>query len=288
MDSEKAKQLPEPVKKFYRGEPLALGITQMLIGIVGVMFSVVLHMTYADVFYFPYFALMTPYWTGLPFIVSGFLSVAAARRPHPSVVKSILGMNVVSAVSAGIAVVFLSLSLARGPWDLRHQCSYSGSVDLECYLDRLVPFKIAQGTMAVFLVFAVLEFCISLSSAAFGCMTLCRDTFTETLDVYRLIRSIADFIPKLFFLQVPVVYQSASPDADARFTVVHQNIPPDNAVTLPAASEDAKNLLSCSPSSPPAPPPLAPSSEAQGLEEDSLHKPGPVDQAGSGDGEIQT
>ncbi|XP_066495013.1 membrane-spanning 4-domains subfamily A member 15-like [Tiliqua scincoides] len=101
MDPERAKELPQSVKKFYKGEPLALGVTQILLGVLTIMFGVVLNVGYYYGYHFPYVILMTPHWTGALYIISGSLSVAAARNPKPPLVKGMLGMNVVSTVAAG-------------------------------------------------------------------------------------------------------------------------------------------------------------------------------------------
>ncbi|XP_053122709.1 membrane-spanning 4-domains subfamily A member 4D-like isoform X2 [Hemicordylus capensis] len=127
MNPETAGELPRPLKKFYQGEPLALGITQILIGIIGMALGVVGNMT--DNFYrLTYQSVMTAYWAGFLYIISGSLSVAAARNPKPSM-KTLVGM------------------------------------------------------MAVLLVFNILEFCISISNAAFGCKNNCLETPTQMVVV---------------------------------------------------------------------------------------------------------
>ncbi|XP_053122710.1 membrane-spanning 4-domains subfamily A member 4A-like [Hemicordylus capensis] len=193
MNQETAGGLPPPLKKFYQGEPLALGITQILIGIIGMAFAITGNM--ADSYYrIIYLIVMTPYWTGVLYIISGSLSVAAARNPKPSLVKGMLGMNVVSAVATGIAIVFLSFSLLHHTYYYRNQCSrYSSSSDVDpaCYENEILPYKKLVGMMAVLLVFNILEFCISISNAAFGCKNDCLETPTQ---------------------MVVVVYQNATPD----------------------------------------------------------------------------
>ncbi|XP_066494832.1 membrane-spanning 4-domains subfamily A member 4D-like isoform X2 [Tiliqua scincoides] len=184
MDPKKAKELPEQLKKFYKGEPLALGITQILVGIITIVSGVVLNV--ADDFNFVYVAILTPYWTGVLFIISGSLSVAAARNPKPSLVKGMLGMNTVSAVAAGVAIVCLSISIESSVWRIEYECSSSNSssfsTDLLCYETHIIPY-IMTGVMCILLLFTFLELCISISNAAFGCKTVCRDTYTETVVV---------------------------------------------------------------------------------------------------------
>ncbi|XP_053122708.1 membrane-spanning 4-domains subfamily A member 4A-like isoform X1 [Hemicordylus capensis] len=186
MNPETAGELPRPLKKFYQGEPLALGITQILIGIIGMALGVVGNMT--DNFYrLTYQSVMTAYWAGFLYIISGSLSVAAARNPKPSMVKGMLGMNVVSAVAAGIAIVLIFFSLPYHTYYYRNQCSqYSSSSGMDpvtCYETQILPKKTLVGMMAVLLVFNILEFCISISNAAFGCKNNCLETPTQMVVV---------------------------------------------------------------------------------------------------------
>ncbi|XP_034973313.1 membrane-spanning 4-domains subfamily A member 15 isoform X6 [Zootoca vivipara] len=129
-------------------------ITQILLGITHIAFGVVLNLMGEH--RGPYIAIEQPFWAGILYIVSGSLSVAAARNPKVPMVKGMLGMNV-------------------NMW---------------------------SGILAVFLVFNVLEFCISISTAAFGCKTVCHDNYTETV------------------------------------VVVYQNATPGDALGLPAACKD--------------------------------------------------
>ncbi|XP_063167909.1 membrane-spanning 4-domains subfamily A member 15-like [Candoia aspera] len=100
--------LPRPLKKFYRGEPLALGITQIFTGITGIVFGLLIHLI--DDFWLPYNIIRIAYWSGILYIISGSLAVAAARNPKMSLVQGMLAMNVISAVTAGIGIICLPLS----------------------------------------------------------------------------------------------------------------------------------------------------------------------------------
>uniref|UniRef100_A0A670JFY3 Membrane-spanning 4-domains subfamily A member 4A-like n=2 Tax=Podarcis muralis TaxID=64176 RepID=A0A670JFY3_PODMU len=176
--------MPKAMKKFYRGEPLALGITQILIGIMQVGLGAAFH-TVPYYYYYSYIVIEVPIWSGILYIISGSLSVAAARNPKIPLVKGMLGMNVVSSVAAGIGIIFLCFSLDS--YHLRRQ-------------------GILYGITAVFLVFNILEFCITISTAAFGCKTVCQDNYTETV------------------------------------VVVYQNVSPGDSVALPDACKDPRSL----------------------------------------------
>ncbi|XP_042296382.1 membrane-spanning 4-domains subfamily A member 4A-like [Sceloporus undulatus] len=170
--------LPRPLKKFYLGEPLALGITQILIAIIGMAFGILMDITEI------HFLFSTPYWTGVLYIISGSLSVAAARNPKMSLVKGMLGMNVVSAVGAGISIVVLSLTMlyTTPRWHDSYMCEHYEIAEEEC-LAKVISYDTLCGMQVVILVFIILEFCISISTAAFGCKTVCRDAYSETVVV---------------------------------------------------------------------------------------------------------
>ncbi|XP_058052439.1 B-lymphocyte antigen CD20-like isoform X2 [Ahaetulla prasina] len=78
--------LPVPLKKFFQGKPLALGITQIFIGIIGIIFGIILDV--ADVYLMEYFIIKMPYWSGILYIISGSLAVAAARNPKIPLVSA--------------------------------------------------------------------------------------------------------------------------------------------------------------------------------------------------------
>ncbi|XP_053254319.1 membrane-spanning 4-domains subfamily A member 4A-like [Podarcis raffonei] len=200
--------LQRPLKKFYAGEPLALGITQILIGITGMAFGLVMNVASND--FLLYAVIMTPYWTGIPYLISGSLSVAAASNPKKPLVKSMLGLNVVSAIAAGLGIIILSSSLAISGLGshARYWCrNLDTKLAHRCYETKVIPENILSGMMAVHLAFTILEFCISISTAAFGCKTVCLKTHTET---------------------VVVVYQNTILDSA-------------NAANLPASGKDAEN-----------------------------------------------
>ncbi|XP_048355603.1 membrane-spanning 4-domains subfamily A member 4A-like isoform X2 [Sphaerodactylus townsendi] len=133
--------VPRPLKTLYRGEPMALG-----------------------------------------FIISGSLSVAAAKDPKVPLVKGMLAMNVVSSVAAGIAIVIFSISLEHIYYFYYRCTSYYLSTmppDI-CHEYITIPQNLMHAISAVLLTVTVLEFLISITTAAFGCATMCRNAYSET------------------------------------------------------------------------------------------------------------
>ncbi|KAL8220182.1 UNVERIFIED_CONTAM: hypothetical protein K2H54_040183 [Gekko kuhli] len=171
-----------PLKKLYRGEPMALGITQIGIGVLEIAFGLVIAMAEeANKHHYGDAHILTPYWTGILYIISGSLSVAVAKKPEISLVKGMLGMNVVSAVAAGVAIVILSLSVAHTRYYARCGGYYNEEIPPEiCHEVLTIPYTQMHYMAAVLLTFSILEFLIAIITAAFGCSGLCRSTYSET------------------------------------------------------------------------------------------------------------
>ncbi|XP_015265742.1 PREDICTED: membrane-spanning 4-domains subfamily A member 15-like [Gekko japonicus] len=198
-----------PLKRFYKGEPLALGITQILIGILLMAFGIMINFLGGS-YRPPYTQLRIPCWTGPLFIVSGSLSVAAAKNPKIPLVKGMLGVNVASAVAAGIGLLFFATSMDEFlPWAHRWDrgCSNLNRETYKlCYEANVIIWNIESGVMMILLVFTIIELGLAITTAAFGCATVCRDTYNE---------------------QVVVIYQ---------------NTAQDNTVRFPAAGGDAETV----------------------------------------------
>ncbi|XP_067399004.1 membrane-spanning 4-domains subfamily A member 4A-like isoform X2 [Emydura macquarii macquarii] len=129
-----APAMPRPLEKFYKGEPLALGITQILVG--AVQFAVGVAVNMADPFWLLSFNMYLPVWSGMLYIISGSLSVAAAKKPKIPLVKGSLGMNIISSVMAGSALVIYLITLM----ETRHQhfCNWHPE---ECIIYSVVIYQ---------------------------------------------------------------------------------------------------------------------------------------------------
>ncbi|KAG8143310.1 hypothetical protein E2320_000564, partial [Naja naja] len=152
-------------------------ITQILIGIIGIVFGILLN--FIDNDDSTYFLLIKiPYWVGILHVISGSLTVAAARNPKIPLVKGMLAMNAISAITAGLGIIFLSFPVSPFlPFDIGNNCN-SLHYDTKEKCDEIQ--NISKGILIFLIVLAILEFCISISLASFGCKVLCRDPFTET------------------------------------------------------------------------------------------------------------
>ncbi|XP_036425516.1 membrane-spanning 4-domains subfamily A member 15-like [Colossoma macropomum] len=98
----------DSVTKLLKGEPKALGTVQIMIGIMMLLFGVV------KTAHFPSVGVVSgvTYWGSCIYITSGALCVAADKKTKPSLVRSSLAMNIISAVAAVAAIVLLSFDIA--------------------------------------------------------------------------------------------------------------------------------------------------------------------------------
>uniref|UniRef100_A0A8C6VE06 Membrane-spanning 4-domains subfamily A member 8-like n=1 Tax=Naja naja TaxID=35670 RepID=A0A8C6VE06_NAJNA len=147
-----------PLERFLKAEPKVLGAVEIMIGMIHIVFGAI------SLCLFPSFYLSLsgvggyPFWGGIFYISSGSVCVAAANSPKRHLVKSSVGLNITSAVMAliGIALYICELIFSRG---LRYR--YASL------------FSVGYGLSCVLLLFSLLEFCIAVSLAHFGCQAAC-------------------------------------------------------------------------------------------------------------------
>ncbi|NP_001314934.1 membrane-spanning 4-domains, subfamily A, member 17A.12 isoform X1 [Danio rerio] len=148
---------------FLRGQPKALGTVQIMIGVLTFLFGILF------IGYEPFFFINTgvSFWGSLIYIAAGSLSIAAENKinspPALCLVRASLGMNIFSAIAAGISIIVHSMDLGFGSiyhyW-AKPYYSYN-------------HWNIFLRISGVLLVFAILEFFISISLSVFACKVAC-------------------------------------------------------------------------------------------------------------------
>uniref|UniRef100_A0A670ZHM8 Membrane spanning 4-domains A8 n=1 Tax=Pseudonaja textilis TaxID=8673 RepID=A0A670ZHM8_PSETE len=143
-------QVPQgsPLERFLKAEPKAV---QIMIGLVHIGFGAVSHWLF--IYYFTLSGIGGyPFWGGI------FVSMCTFLLSH---VKSSVGMNITSAIMAFIGIIL-------------YMCQLIITAPLYNTADTIR--NTSYGFSSVLLVFSMLEFCIAVSLAHFGCQaTCCRD-----------------------------------------------------------------------------------------------------------------
>ncbi|XP_045642485.1 membrane-spanning 4-domains subfamily A member 12-like [Ursus americanus] len=141
----------------FREDAKILGAIQIMIGLMHIGFGIILgfmNVVYGQVLGFASFALISgyPFWGGISFITTGTLSILASKKLSPSLIKSSLGMNIVSACFAFIGVILLLVDVSiNGLPNQDYWAVLSG-----------------KGIAAMLIIFSLLEFCTNCTTAHFA------------------------------------------------------------------------------------------------------------------------
>ncbi|XP_034276124.1 membrane-spanning 4-domains subfamily A member 8-like [Pantherophis guttatus] len=159
-------QVPQkgPLETFLNAESKVLGAVQILIGLIHIGFGAVsLSSLFSSDFFSPLSSVGGyPFWGGIFFISSGSLCVAAANNSNRGLVKSSVGLNITSAVMALIGIILYLCELIINPAFITYHQDVRPSIPNSSF-----------GLSCVLLLFSLLEFCIAVPLAHFGCQAAC-------------------------------------------------------------------------------------------------------------------
>ncbi|XP_069802682.1 uncharacterized protein [Dendropsophus ebraccatus] len=177
--------VPKHLVKFFRGEPEVLGVVQLFIGINHILFGVVFTITIDPIQFSSMRVLVKTsviYWSGILYIISGSMSVAACYKPSLAKVKASLTLHVIINIAALVSLVILAAFLfsISVHYYYHHENDYCAYYkESETCEGEFAPATVFEGIGATLLLFTTLEFCIALSTSIFGCKTVCRTSYNE-------------------------------------------------------------------------------------------------------------
>ncbi|XP_065154934.1 uncharacterized protein [Paramisgurnus dabryanus] len=150
---------------------IALGIVQMIVGIINIAMGTFLvsmywnHSIIRD--------LQAPYWLGGMFLAVGIVCILAAKFSSPCVLVIAVILNIVSAALAITAVVLHSVELATRDPEQRKQLEL-------CLYDRYrsqVPY-----VNIMMIVLAVLQLCVTISVCVVTLKALCKKSSAQSVE----------------------------------------------------------------------------------------------------------
>ncbi|XP_063145227.1 membrane-spanning 4-domains subfamily A member 15-like [Candoia aspera] len=157
-------QVPQKgaLEKFVNAQARVLGAIQIMVGLIHIGFGAVSLCLLPSGYVTLTAVVGNPFWGGICFIASGSLCIAAEKRRNHNLVKCSLGMNITSTIMALVGILLYISELAMNTTSLYnrpYKTNFAGSVGI--------------GLSSVLFLFYLLEFCITVSFAHFGCQATC-------------------------------------------------------------------------------------------------------------------
>ncbi|XP_070684404.1 transmembrane protein 176 [Pempheris klunzingeri] len=94
-----------------RGEPKCLGVSQVMLGLMVMSYSIPLHFTEVT----EVVSLGVPWWSGLTFITAGVVAIFLDKQCTMKILQVCLIVTVVSTVLSVVAVIIYSVDIDKNP-----------------------------------------------------------------------------------------------------------------------------------------------------------------------------
>ncbi|XP_044272880.1 membrane-spanning 4-domains subfamily A member 8-like, partial [Varanus komodoensis] len=142
-----------------------------------------------------------PFWGSIFFIISGSLSVSAEKHLTPGLVRCSVAMNIVSTIMSFTGIILYVVELAIS--SLINYPSDLHGYDLKESLNT--------GLSVLLFLFSLLEFCITVSTAHFGCQAACCNSDGEVVFVPYAVSGGHMVLTEGSASPLPPIYQAVSP-----------------------------------------------------------------------------
>ncbi|XP_058871486.1 membrane-spanning 4-domains subfamily A member 15-like isoform X3 [Acipenser ruthenus] len=109
-----ARQLPGSMQTFLRGQPKALGVVQIMIGIMSLPFGLDMVTRHSFIG-----AIALPLWTGVWYIISGSLAVAAENTRRRGLTFGIVAVLLV------LNILEMCIAIATSAFGCKSECCYT-------------------------------------------------------------------------------------------------------------------------------------------------------------------
>lgn len=134
-----------------RGEPKCLGVSQLMLGLMIMAYSIPLHCTdYTEVIW-----LGVPWWSGITFIIAGSIAIVLDKNCTVKILHACLIVNLVSTVLSVISVIIYSVDIQRNPETPCIPQSYENCDD------KHYATKLSKGVKSALLLFTLAQTVIS-------------------------------------------------------------------------------------------------------------------------------
>ncbi|KAK2902668.1 hypothetical protein Q8A67_007381 [Cirrhinus molitorella] len=157
-------KLSAKTRMFLKGGPLTLGLLQVFTGVVVMTLctiTVIVDMLNIE----------TVMCLGLPFVISGFVAIAAHKRCTTSRIKATLAMSVICALLAAAGIGYFSWELSHRPE--RSPCT--GDYDWSCWSMTRIFNSLVDGLRGLLLVLCFLEMCVCITLSVFSAKAIQQD-----------------------------------------------------------------------------------------------------------------